>query len=64
MADCNFQKWPQQYFWPHMLFQDLATSHQEVKSILFPFNWGRTSWLPQQKEDGVDVMLHDFPAGS
>lgn len=33
VADCNFQKQPQQYFWSYMLFQDFATSHQEVKSI-------------------------------
>ena len=35
VVDYNFQKWSQQYFWPHMPFQNLVAIHQEAEPFFF-----------------------------
>lgn len=51
VADCNFRKGPQQCLWSYTLFQDFATSHQEVNSICV------TCKLSHQWQYGLYLVL-------
>lgn len=43
-----FQKWPHQHFQSLMIFQELATAHQQVESVFPLLGWDFR--LPQQIE--------------
>lgn len=54
-GNCIFLKGPQQYFWTHMLLQELATPFGELESISPSLDSVQTLWLCDKENRAKEI---------